>query len=55
MSPSRKDEATLTEEDVRREHEREAKPGPHWAYLFGVLGGGLVVMLALIGFLGNAS
>lgn len=55
MSPGRKDEATLTEEDVRKEHEREAKPGPHWAYLFGVLGGGLVVMLALIGFLGNAS
>jgi hypothetical protein len=55
MSPRRKDEATLTEEDVRKEHEQAARPGPHWAYLFGVLGGGLVVMLALIGFLGTAS
>jgi hypothetical protein len=55
MSPRKKDEATLTEEDVRKEHEREAKPGPHWAYLFGVLGGGLAAMVALIGYLGSAS
>ena len=54
MSP-KKDETTLTEEDVRGEHERSARPGPHWVYLFSVLGGGLVLMLGLIAFLGSAS
>jgi hypothetical protein len=50
----REGETTLTEEDVRNEHEHSARPGPHWAYLFGVLGGGLVLMLGLIVFLGSA-
>jgi hypothetical protein len=47
-----KDETVLTEDDVRAEHSLSARPGAHWLYLFGVLGGGLAVMLALIAFLG---
>jgi hypothetical protein len=54
MSP-RKDESTLTEEDVRGEHERSARPSAHWIYLFSVLGGGLIAMFALIAFLGAVS
>jgi hypothetical protein len=50
-----KDETELTEDDVRAEHQQSAKPTAHWAYLFGVLGGGLVVMLALIAVLGEGS
>ena len=50
---AKKDESRLTEEDVRREHQQSAQPGPHWAYLFGVLGLGLVAMLAFIAWLGS--
>ena len=49
-----KDETELTEDDVRAEHHQSAKPAAHWAYLFGVLGGGLVLMLALIVILGGS-
>ena len=49
-----KDETELTEDDVRAEHHKSAKPAAHWVYLFGVLGGGLVLMLALIAILGGA-
>ena len=50
---AKKNEATITEADVRKEHETSAKPGPHWVYLFAVLGAGLVAMLAFIAFLGG--
>jgi hypothetical protein len=53
MTPN--DETTLTEDDVRAEHRQSAQPGAHWLYLFGVLGGGLAVMLALIAFLGGTA
>jgi hypothetical protein len=46
-------EKTLTEDDVREEHNQSARPGPHWAYLFGVLGVGLLLMLGLIGLFGT--
>ena len=45
-------EKTLTEDDVREEHRTSARPGPHWAYLLGVLAGGMVLMLGLIALLG---
>ncbi len=48
-----RNEATLTEDDVREEHRQSAQPLPHWIYLFGVLGGSMVLMLALIAFLGG--
>jgi hypothetical protein len=51
---AKKSELTLTEEDVRAEHEQSAKPAVHWAYLFGVLAGGLLLMLALIAVLGGS-
>ena len=50
---TRKDETQLTDNDIYEEHQRSVKPTAHWAYLFGVLGGGLLFMLALISFLGG--
>ena len=50
-----KDETELREEDIREEHERDINPFAHWAYLFGVLAGGLVLMLGLIAVLGRAA
>jgi hypothetical protein len=49
------DETRLTEEDIYGEHQRSVKPTAHWAYLFGVLGGGLLLMVALIAFLGGSA
>jgi hypothetical protein len=50
VSPT--NDATITEEDVRQEHQQSARPGAHWVYLFGVIGGSMLLMLALIAFLG---
>ena len=50
-----KDETQLTEADIYDEHQRSVKPTAHWAYLFGVLGGGLLLMLALIAVLGGSA
>lgn len=52
---AKKSELTLTEDDIYEEHQRSVNPLAHWAYLFGVLGGGLVFMLALIAFLGGTA
>jgi hypothetical protein len=49
------DETQLTEEDVYEEHQRAVRPTAHWAYLFGVLIGGLVLMLAVIAVLGGSA
>ena len=51
---SAKDETQLTEKDIYDEHQRSVKPTAHWAYLFGVLAGGLLLMIALIAFLGGS-
>ena len=50
-----KDERTITEDQVRAEHLGEVHVGRHWAYLAGVLGGGLLVMIALIAILGTTA
>jgi hypothetical protein len=50
-----KDESELTEDDIYEEHQQAVNPAAHWAYLFGVLAGGLVLMLGLIAFLGRAA
>jgi hypothetical protein len=50
-----KDETQLTEDDIYEEHQRSVKPTAHWAYLFGVLGGGLLFMVALIAVLGGSA
>jgi hypothetical protein len=47
-------EREIDRERVHEEHLREVNPAAHWAYLFGVVGGGLIAMLALIGWLGGA-
>ena len=48
-----KDETQLTEDDIYDEHQRSVRPTAHWAYLFGVLGAGLLAMLGLIAVLGR--
>jgi hypothetical protein len=50
---TKKDETNLTEDDVREEHLKTVQPGPHWAYLFGVMGGSFVLMVVLIAVLGG--
>ena len=52
---AQKDETTLTENDVRREHMRAVQPGGHWAYLFGVVGMSVLLMIAFMAFLEGAS
>ena len=47
-----KDETKLTEDDIYDEHQRAVNPTAHWAYLFAVLVGGLVLMVAFIALLG---
>ena len=50
-----RDETAITEDDVRYEHQGSANPTAHWAYLIGVLVGGLVLMVALIAVLGGSA
>ena len=45
-------EQTVDAEQVRDEHLKEVNEAAHWAYVFVVLVGGTVLMLALIAFLG---
>ncbi len=50
-----KNEKTITEDDVRKEHLASVRPGPHWAYLIAILGGGVLLMLLLIAVMGAAN
>ena len=47
-------ERTITEERVRTEHLREVNVRAHWAYLAAVLGGGFLLMVALLWLLGGS-
>ena len=47
-------ERTVTEDQVRREHLREVNVRAHWLYIVGVLGSGVVLMLALLWVLGGS-
>jgi hypothetical protein len=47
-------ERTIDREKIREEHLAEVNAPAHWAYLMAVVGGGLVVMLALIAWLGGS-
>jgi hypothetical protein len=44
----------ITEARVRTEHLREISQPAHWAYLFGVLIGGIGLMLVLMALLGSS-
>jgi hypothetical protein len=48
-------EQNVTEDDIRQEHLAEIKPGAQWAYLFGVLLGGFLLMVGLIALLGGTA
>ena len=50
---TKKDETNVREDDVRQEHLANVRPAPHWAYMFGVIGGSFVLMVALIAWLGS--
>jgi hypothetical protein len=41
-------ELKLSEDDIRREHLRTVNVPAHWGYLFGVLGGGTLLMVLLM-------
>jgi hypothetical protein len=45
----------ITKVKVRNEHLREVNPAAHWAYLFGVLMGGLLLMVLLMALLGAST
>ena len=45
-------ELDVNEDEVRSEHLEEVNAGAQWLYLFGVLLGGFLLMLALIALLG---
>lgn len=47
-------ESTVTEEDVWQEHLRSVHAGAHTAYVLGVLAVGLLLMVALIAWLGGS-
>jgi hypothetical protein len=47
-------ERTIDREKVREEHLAEVDPRAHWFYLLAVVGGGLIVMLVLIAWLGGS-
>jgi hypothetical protein len=42
----------ITEAQVRKEHLQEINQPAHWAYLFGVLIGGIGLMVVLMALLG---
>jgi hypothetical protein len=45
-------ELDVSEEDVRKEHMEQVRPGSQWLYLVAVLGGGFILMVVLIAALG---
>ena len=45
-------EKTITEEQVRKEHLDEVNPTAHWIYVFAVVVGSTVLMIAFIALLG---
>jgi hypothetical protein len=55
MPKSKNDETEVDREQVRDEHLDEVQIGAHWAYLFGVLVGSFLLMIALIALLGSSS
>ena len=48
-------ELDVNEDRVQSEHLEEVNVGAHWAYLFGVLLGGFLLMVALIALLGGTA
>ena len=50
---AKKDESTISQEEVWQEHLANVHVGRHWAYMIGVLAGSFVLMVALIAILGG--
>ena len=49
------DERTISQDEVWEEHLQDVHVPQHWAYMFGVLVGGFVVMLILMALLDAAT
>lgn len=49
------DERTLTEDQVRQEHVASVNQPAHWVYLFSVLIGGTILMVAFIALIAGGS
>ena len=45
---AKKDESTVSQQEVWDEHLRDVHVGRHWAYIAGVLGGGFLLMIGLM-------
>ncbi len=52
---SEKSEKTISEEKVRKEHLGEVNPTAHWIYVFAVVIGSTILMIAFIAMLGGGS
>ena len=50
---AKRDEPEISQEDVWDEHLANVHVGRHWMYMFGVLIGGFVLMVALIAVVGG--
>ena len=50
---AKKDETTISQEEVWNEHLESVHVGGHWAYMLAVLGGSFFLMVALIAHLGR--
>ena len=48
-------EKTITDEEIREEHEREVNANAHWAYLLGVLLVSTFLMIVFIALLAGAA
>ena len=46
-------EAKISQQEVWDEHLQDVHVPQHWAYVFGVLGGGFLLMTALMAVLGG--
>ena len=45
---AKRNEATLSQDEVWEEHLENVHVGRHWLYMVGVIGGGFVLMLVLM-------
>ena len=51
---AKRDESTISQQDVWEEHLQDVHIGRHWAYMFGVLIVAFLLMVALIAVLGGS-
>ena len=50
---AKNDESTISQQEVWDEHLQDVHVGRHWAYITVVLGGGFLLMVALMALIGG--